>query len=138
MVVVITSAKRVISISITIFELFCCYTVPSIVTSKKQMAAKAKRAKPKKPKTRRKQTKKVGKKWKKTTKKTTKKAKSFRKGPTISALKVPVGTICYGNDGQLWKVKLTVKSQKWVRAKMQAAPHAAYKFRMGPCASKVH
>lgn len=102
------------------------------------MAAKRgrKAGKAKRPKA----SKKAGKRKKPKTAKKTKKVKHVRKGPTISAndKSVSIGTICYGNDGLLWKVKVAGKSRRWVRAKMQAAAHAEHKFRSGPCASKVH
>lgn len=103
-------------------------------------AKKGNRAKAGKGKKRvkRKPSKKGAKRNKPKTSKKTKKVKHMRKGPTISALEVDVGTICYGNDGQLWRVKLAGKSQRWVPAKMQARPGAKHKFRSGKCASKVH
>ena len=45
--------------------------------------------------------------------KTTKK-KTGRKAPTISATKRKVGTRMRGNDGKMWQVKKSGKSQRWV------------------------
>ena len=57
----------------------------------------------------------------KTTKKTTTrkskpkaKAKTGRKAPTISATKRKIGTRMRGNDGKMWEVKKSGKSQRWM------------------------
>jgi hypothetical protein len=38
-----------------------------------------------------------------------------RKGPSISAKDVAIGTVMRGNDGAMWHVKKSGKSQRWVR-----------------------
>ena len=52
----------------------------------------------------------------KATKKTTRKAsaKTGRKAPTISATKRKIGTRMRGNDGKMWEVKKSGKSQRWM------------------------
>jgi hypothetical protein len=42
------------------------------------------------------------------------KAKTGRKAPTISATKRKVGTRMRGNDGKMWQVKKSGKSQRWM------------------------
>lgn len=46
---------------------------------------------------------------------------SVRKSPEISATKVPIDTIMKGNDGNLWIVKNSGKSQKWFPVNRKAA-----------------
>jgi hypothetical protein len=38
-----------------------------------------------------------------------------RKGPSISAKDVAIETVMRGNDGAMWHVKASGKSQRWVR-----------------------
>ena len=42
------------------------------------------------------------------------KAKTGRKSPTISATKRKIGTRMRGNDGKMWQVKKSGKSQRWM------------------------
>jgi len=42
------------------------------------------------------------------------KAKAGRKAPTISATKRKIGTRMRGNDGKMWEVKKSGKSQRWM------------------------
>ena len=42
------------------------------------------------------------------------KAKTGRKAPTISATKRKIGTRMRGNDGNMWQVKKSGKSQRWM------------------------
>jgi len=42
------------------------------------------------------------------------KAKTGRKAPTISATKRKIGTRMRGNDGKMWQVKKSGKSQRWM------------------------
>lgn len=42
------------------------------------------------------------------------KAKTGRKAPTISATKRKIGTRMRGNDGKMWEVKKSGKSQRWM------------------------
>jgi hypothetical protein len=51
---------------------------------------------------------------KKTTAKAKPKAKAGRKAPTISATKRKIGTRMRGNDGKMWEVKKSGKSQRWM------------------------
>ena len=50
----------------------------------------------------------------KTTKKSKAKAKTGRKAPTISATRRKIGTRMRGNDGNMWEVKKSGKSQRWM------------------------
>jgi hypothetical protein len=66
----------------------------------------------------------------KTTKKTTTrkakpKAKAGRKAPTISATKRKIGTRMRGNDGKMWEVKKSGKSQRWM-AGAESEAESAY------------
>ena len=78
-------------------------------------------AKPK-PKARKKPTKKTttrkakapAKKAKPKARKTTRKKKTGRKAPTLSATKRKIGTRMRGNDGKMWQVKKSGKSQRWM------------------------
>ena len=49
-----------------------------------------------------------------TTRKAKPKAKAGRKAPTISATKRKIGTRMRGNDGKMWEVKKSGKSQRWM------------------------
>ena len=49
-----------------------------------------------------------------TTRKSKPKAKTGRKAPTISATKRKIGTRMRGNDGKMWEVKKSGKSQRWM------------------------
>ncbi len=49
-----------------------------------------------------------------TTRKAKPKAKTGRKAPTISATKRKIGTRMRGNDGKMWEVKKSGKSQRWM------------------------
>ena len=51
---------------------------------------------------------------KKTTRKASAKKKTGRKAPTISATKRKIGTRMRGNDGKMWQVKKSGKSQRWM------------------------
>ena len=51
---------------------------------------------------------------KKTTRKASAKKKTGRKAPTISATKRKIGTRMRGNDGNMWQVKKSGKSQRWM------------------------
>ena len=42
------------------------------------------------------------------------KAKTGRKAPTISATRRKIGTRMRGNDGKMWEVKKSGKSQRWM------------------------
>ena len=46
--------------------------------------------------------------------KTTRKKKTGRKAPTLSATKRKIGTRMRGNDGKMWQVKKSGKSQRWM------------------------
>jgi hypothetical protein len=59
-------------------------------------------------------TKQVAKAKKTTTRKPKAKAKTGRKAPTLSATKRKVGTRMRGNDGKMWQVKKSGKSQRWM------------------------
>ena len=50
----------------------------------------------------------------KATKKSKAKAKTGRKAPTISATRRKIGTRMRGNDGKMWEVKKSGKSQRWI------------------------
>ncbi len=52
---------------------------------------------------------------KKTTRKRSAKKKTGRKAPTISATRRKIGTRMRGNDGKMWEVKRSGKSQRWIR-----------------------
>jgi hypothetical protein len=69
-----------------------------------------------KPKAKAKKTTKKVAKAKKTTRKAKPKAKAKtgRKAPTLSATKRKVGTRMRGNDGKMWQVKKSGKSQRWM------------------------
>jgi hypothetical protein len=43
------------------------------------------------------------------------KKKTGRKAPTISATRRKIGTRMRGNDGNMWEVKRSGKSQRWIR-----------------------
>jgi len=49
-----------------------------------------------------------------TTRKAKPKAKAGRKAPTISATRRKIGTRMRGNDGKMWEVKKSGKSQRWM------------------------
>ena len=49
-----------------------------------------------------------------TTRKAKPKAKTGRKAPTISATRRKIGTRMRGNDGKMWEVKKSGKSQRWM------------------------
>ncbi len=49
-----------------------------------------------------------------TTRKSKPKAKTGRKAPTISATRRKIGTRMRGNDGKMWEVKKSGKSQRWM------------------------
>ena len=49
-----------------------------------------------------------------TTRKSKAKAKTGRKAPTISATRRKIGTRMRGNDGKMWEVKKSGKSQRWM------------------------
>ena len=51
---------------------------------------------------------------KKTTRKASAKKKTGRKAPTISATRRKIGTRMRGNDGNMWQVKKSGKSQRWM------------------------
>ena len=55
------------------------------------------------------------------------KKKTGRKAPTISATKRKVGTRMRGNDGKMWQVKKSGKSQRWMAGSESfSAPEDAY------------
>ena len=64
---------------------------------------------------------------KKKTRKKKAKKKTGRKAPTISATKRKVGTRMRGNDGKMWQVKKSGKSQRWMAGSESfSAPEDAY------------
>jgi len=61
-----------------------------------------------------------------TTRKSKPKAKTGRKAPIISATKRKVGTRMRGNDGKMWQVKKSGKSQRWMAGAETFEGHHGY------------
>ena len=93
--------------------------IPALKGIKPKPKARAKKTttKPKAKAAKKTTTRKAKPKAKKTTKAKAKpkaKAKTGRKAPTISATKRKIGTRMRGNDGNMWQVKKSGKSQRWM------------------------